>query len=120
MLEWTKTEDTSIKRQMITRFAYDDIGRETRRTFEIQGQPDQTLESAYTLAGKLAQKVSRRGTQLLRDEQFTYDVRGRLIQYDCAGTQKPRDPYGKELSSRRSPSMRWTTFLPCRRSSRWA
>jgi RHS repeat-associated protein len=94
---WTKTEDTSIKRQMITRFAYDDIGRETRRTFEIQGQPDQTLESTYTLAGKLAQKVSRRGTQLLRDEQFTYDVRGRLIQYDCAGTQKPRDPYGKEI-----------------------
>ncbi len=97
MLDWTKTEETSIKRQMITRFAYDDIGRETRRTFEIQGQPDQTLESTYTLAGKLAQKVSRRGTQLLRDEQFTYDVRGRLIQYDCAGTQKPRDPYGKEI-----------------------
>ncbi len=97
MLEWTKTEDTSIKRQMITRFAYDDIGRETRRTFEIQGQPDQTLESTYTLAGKLAKKVSRRGTQLLRDEQFTYDVRGRLIQYDCAGSQKPRDPYGKEI-----------------------
>ncbi|WP_434592951.1 RHS repeat-associated core domain-containing protein [Pseudomonas sp. R4-83] len=97
MLGWTKTEDTSIKRQMITRFAYDDIGRETRRTFEIQGQPDQTLESTYTLAGKLAQKVSRRGTQLLRDEKFTYDVRGRLIQYDCAGTQKPRDPYGKEI-----------------------
>ncbi|MGX9862745.1 RHS repeat domain-containing protein [Pseudomonas moraviensis] len=97
MLDWTKTEETSIKRQMITRFAYDDIGRETRRTFEIQGQPDQTLESTYTLAGKLAQKVSRRGTQLLRDEQFTYDVRGRLIQYDCAGTHKPRDPYGKEI-----------------------
>ncbi|WP_239007544.1 RHS repeat domain-containing protein [Pseudomonas granadensis] len=97
MLAWTKTEETSIKRQMITRYAYDDIGREIRRTFEIQGQPDQTLESTYTPAGKLAQKVSRRGTQLLRDEQFTYDVRGRLIQYDCAGTQKPRDPYGKEI-----------------------
>ncbi|WP_174823849.1 RHS repeat domain-containing protein [Pseudomonas moraviensis] len=97
MLAWTKTEDTSIKRFMITRFAYDDIGRETRRTFEIQGQPDQTLESTYTLAAKLAQKVSRRGTQLLRDEQFTYDERGRLIQYDCTGTQKPRDPYGKEI-----------------------
>ncbi|VVP33961.1 RHS repeat domain-containing protein [Pseudomonas fluorescens] len=96
-LDWTKTEETSIKRQMVTRFVYDDIGRETRRTFEIQGQPDQTLESTYTLAGKLAQKVSRRGTQILRDEQFTYDVRGRLIKYDCAGTQKPRDPYGKEI-----------------------
>ncbi|WP_085655752.1 MULTISPECIES: RHS repeat domain-containing protein [unclassified Pseudomonas] len=97
MLEWTKTEDTSIKRRMITRFAYDDIGRETCRTFEIKGQPDQTLVSAYTLAGKLAQKVSMRGTQILRDERFAYDVRGRLIQYDCAGTQKPRDPYGKEI-----------------------
>ncbi|MBX9408925.1 type IV secretion protein Rhs [Pseudomonas baetica] len=97
MLEWTKTEETSIKRQMITRFTYDDIGREICRTFEVKGQPDQTLASTYTLAGKLAQKVSRRGTQVLRDEQFVYDVRGRLIQYDCAGTQKPRDPYGKEI-----------------------
>jgi len=97
MLDWTKVEETSIKRQLITRFAYDDIGREIRRTFEIKGQPDQTLESTYTLAGKLLQKVSRRGTQLLRDERFTYDGRGRLIQYDCTGTQKPRDPYGKEI-----------------------
>lgn len=97
MLEWTKTEETSIKRQMTTRFAYDDIGREIRRTFEVKGQPDQTLNSTYTLAGKLAQRVSRRGTQVLRDEQFVYDARGRLIQYDCAGTQKPRDPYGKEI-----------------------
>ncbi|MFJ2488770.1 RHS repeat domain-containing protein [Pseudomonas sp. NPDC087639] len=97
MLEWTKTEETSIKRQMITRFAYDDIGRETLRTFEVKGQPDQTLASTYTLAGKLSRKVSMRGTQVLRDEQFVYDVRGRLIQYDCAGTQKPLDPYGKEI-----------------------
>ncbi|MEO3726364.1 RHS repeat-associated core domain-containing protein [Pseudomonas syringae] len=97
MLEWTKTEETSNKRQMITRFAYDDIGREISRTFEIKGQPDQTLVSTYTLAGKLAQKVSSRGTQVLRDEKFAYDVRGRLIQYDCSGTRKPRDPYGKEI-----------------------
>ncbi|WP_339538228.1 RHS repeat domain-containing protein [Pseudomonas sp. RA_15y_Pfl2_54] len=98
MLEWTKTEETSIKRQMITRFTYDDIGREICRTFQVKGQPDQTLASTYTLAGKLAQKVSRRGTQVLRDEQFVYDVRGRLIQYDCAGPLKPRDPYGKEIA----------------------
>lgn len=97
MLEWTKTEETALKRQMITRFAYDDIGRESCRTFEVKGQPDQTLASTYTLAGKLARKVSKRGTQVLRDEQFVYDVRGRLIQYDCTGTQKPRDPYGKEI-----------------------
>jgi len=97
LLEWTMTEETSLKRQMITRFAYDDIGRETCRTFEVKGQPDQTLVSTYTLAGKLARKVSSRGTQVLRDEQFSYDRRGRLIQYDCAGTHKPRDPYGKEI-----------------------
>ena len=97
MLEWTKTEETALKRQVITRYAYDDLGRESCRTVECKGQPDQTLASTYTLAGKLARKVSRRGTQLLRDEQFAYDVRGRLIQYDCVGTHKPRDPYGKEI-----------------------
>lgn len=97
LVEWSRTTDTSTKRQMITRFTYDDIGRESSRTFEIKGQPDQTLTSTYTLAGKLARKVAKRGTQVLRDEQFVYDARGRLVKYDCSGTEKPRDPYGKEI-----------------------
>ena len=98
LLERIETRDTSTKRLLTTRLTYDDIGREATRSFEVNGLPTQTLTSTYTVAGKLAQKVLTRGTSVLRDERFTYDVRGRLAQYDCDGSQRPRDPYGKEIA----------------------
>lgn len=97
LLQTIETRDTSSKRQMKTRLTYDDIGREANRSFEVNGLPTQTLTSSYNMTGKLARKVLTRGAAVLRDEQFTYDVRGRLVQYDCGGSQRPRDPYGKEI-----------------------
>ncbi|MDD0968104.1 MULTISPECIES: RHS repeat domain-containing protein [Pseudomonas] len=97
LLEKIETRDTSSGRLLTTRLAYDDIGREVTRSYEAKGLPTQTLTSSYTMGGKLAQKVLKRGTFVLRDERFTYDVRGRLSQYDCAGSQRPKDPYGKEI-----------------------
>ncbi|HWH85803.1 MAG TPA: RHS repeat-associated core domain-containing protein [Pseudomonas sp.] len=97
LLERIETRDTSSNRLLTTRLTYDDIGRETIRSLEVSGLPTQTLTSSYTSTGKLAQKVLKRGAAVLRDETFTYDVRGRLKQYDCAGSQRPRDPYGKEI-----------------------
>ncbi|WP_244142238.1 RHS repeat domain-containing protein [Pseudomonas gozinkensis] len=97
LLEKIETRDTSSKRLLTTHLVYDDIGREITRSYEANGLPTQTLTSSYTVAGKLAQKVLRRGSFVLRDERFTYDVRGRLSQYDCDGSQRPKDPYGKEI-----------------------
>ena len=97
LLEKIETRDTSSNRLLTTRLGYDDIGREATRSFEVNGLPTQTLTSSYTVTGKLAQKVLKRGALVLRDERFTYDVRGRLSQYDCDGNQRPKDPYGKEI-----------------------
>ncbi|TDV48522.1 RHS repeat-associated protein [Pseudomonas helmanticensis] len=97
LLQKIETRDTASKRLMTTRLTYDDIGRESTRSFEVNGLPTQTLTSSYTLGSKLAQKVLRRGAIVLRDERFTYDVRGRLTQYDCDGSQRPRDAYGKQI-----------------------
>ncbi|WP_256574511.1 MULTISPECIES: RHS repeat domain-containing protein [unclassified Pseudomonas] len=97
LLEKIETRDTSSGRLLTTHLAYDDIGREVSRSYETNGLPTQTLTSSYTVAGKLAQKVLKRGSFVLRDERFTYDVRGRLSQYDCDGSQRPKDPYGKEI-----------------------
>lgn len=97
LLEKIETRDISTKCLLTTRLTYDDIGREASRSFEVNGLPTQTLTSSYTLAGKLAQRILKRGAFVLRDERFTYDVRGRLTHYDCDGSQRPRDPYGKEI-----------------------
>lgn len=97
LLERIETRDTSSSKLLTTRLTYDDLGREASRSFEANGLVTQTLTSTYTVVGKLSQKVLKRGAFLLRDERFAYDVRGRLTQYNCDGSQRPRDPYGKEI-----------------------
>lgn len=101
LLERIDSQDRQTGRSLETRLAYDDLGRETSRTFVIDGVATQTLTSSYTLAGKLAQKVLSSGEEVLRDEYFTYDQRGRLSGYTCDGAQRARDPYGKEIISQR-------------------
>lgn len=82
---------------MVTRLAYDDFGREVSRTFEFGEGVSQVLSSTYTPTGKLARKTLKQDKEVLRDEHFTYDSRGRLSLYACEGTQRPRDPQGKEI-----------------------
>lgn len=96
-LQTVTAQDTAGLGSLVTQLAYDDLGREVSRRFEVRGAGTQTLTSSYTLASKLARKTLKSGTSVLRDEHFTYDKRGRLDQYTCAGTQRPRDPYGKEI-----------------------
>jgi RHS repeat-associated protein len=86
---------------MVTRLTYDDLGREVSRTFELGASVTQVLASRYTLAGKLAEKTLKQGAEVLRSEQFAYDSRGRLSQYSCSGTQRPRDAQGNEIIQQR-------------------
>ncbi|RMV98002.1 YD repeat-containing protein [Pseudomonas amygdali pv. tabaci] len=45
----------------------------------------------------MVQRTLRQGTETLRDETYLYDTSGRLGQYQCTGTQRPVDPYGRTL-----------------------
>jgi RHS repeat-associated protein len=96
-LATVNAQDTAGQSSLVTRLTYDDLGRETSRIFEVAGAGTQTLTSSYTLASKLARKTLKSGNITLRDELFSYDKRGRLVQYTCSGTQRPRDPHGKEI-----------------------
>lgn len=98
------TIDTRVPKgpgSMVTRLAHDDFGREISRTFEFEGGASQVLASSYTPAGKLARKTLKQDKDVLRDEQFTYDARGRLSLYTCEGTQRPRDALGREILKQR-------------------
>ncbi|MBV7574071.1 type IV secretion protein Rhs [Pseudomonas sp. PDM32] len=86
---------------LVTHLAYDDLGREVSRTFQIGDETPRVLTSSYTLAGKLAQKTLKQGDEDLRDEAFTYDARGRLSHYSCSGSRRPRDARGHEIIAQR-------------------
>nr|GFC49977.1 hypothetical protein [Tanacetum cinerariifolium] len=81
---------------------YDGFGREAVRTFDF-GDERQQLTQRYNEVDALVQRTLERvytdGTpaQILRDEQYEYDLRARLRHYRCTGTECPLDPYGKTL-----------------------
>lgn len=93
------TEDLATQNRLTTRLEYDDFDREILRVFEFgEGTPSQSLEQVYDEFDCLSRRVLRQGTDILRDESYQYDGRGRLIRYDCAGSECPTDPYGNVIT----------------------
>lgn len=98
----TVTQDTSANpvRSLTTALEYDDFGRETQRTFTISGEPQpQLLKQRFDRTDKLVQRTLLAGSSVLRDEAYTYDLRGRLVLYACTGPEAPVDAAGKTLVS---------------------
>jgi len=76
--------------------AYDDFGRETQREFDLNGVV-QTLDQVYNANDAAEKRTLKEGDELLREEGYQYDPRGRLVRYTCSGSQPPVDPYGQAL-----------------------
>lgn len=77
---------------------HDEFGRETERKFEF-GTTTQTLTQHYNDVDCLTRRTLEEGANLLRDETYEYDDRGRLTNYTCEGSEKPVDAAGTALSS---------------------
>ncbi|WP_346829706.1 RHS repeat-associated core domain-containing protein [Pseudomonas abietaniphila] len=97
-----QTLNTAQGKQVFVSLTYDGFGREAVRTFDF-GDERQQLTQRYNEVDALVQRTLERvytdGTpaQILRDEQYEYDLRARLRHYRCTGTECPLDPYGKTL-----------------------
>lgn len=86
---------------MVTDIVFDDFGRETSRTFTaVAGGKSvvQVLGMRYDHSGRLERRKLQQGEEVLRQEEFTYDERGRLVNYLCSGSQPPQDPWGKPIN----------------------
>jgi len=84
------------------KLTYDDQGREKLREFDFGEDSDgkdrkQQLSQAYNVVDQLVQRTLTEGEAVLREETYSYDVRGRLELYTCTGTQQPLDPYNKPI-----------------------
>lgn len=97
---------TSIKawqglQSMLTTIEHDDFGREKSRHFTasaIGGETvSQVLSMYYNAGEQLYRRTLEQGAAMVRDENFTYDDRGRLVDFVCTGTQLPSDPWGKQI-----------------------
>ncbi|MGY2339998.1 sugar-binding protein [Pseudomonas sp. SDO5532_S415] len=87
-----------ISRQIVgITLQHDEFGRETQRCFDLNGVK-QTLSQVYDDVDCLTRRTLMEGTDVLRDESYGYDLRGRLTNYECTGRLCPIDPYGKVIN----------------------
>jgi RHS repeat-associated protein len=94
----TTCKDTVADTTLTTEVQYDDQGREAQRTVHLTGQPTRTLSQTWQSDDRLLGRhlQTEDGRSLLK-ETFSYDRRGRLEIYTCAGTELPKDRYGNEI-----------------------
>lgn len=96
----TSTVD-STDQQVSVELAYDDLGRETLRTFDLNGTRS-WLEQVWNGLDQIEQRNlsegASQGETALRDETYSYELRGRLEEYTCQGPQSPKDPYGNVMT----------------------
>ncbi|WP_223466731.1 RHS repeat domain-containing protein [Pseudomonas sp. GL-RE-26] len=92
------TRDSASGQHVTISLEHDGLGRETKRTFDLNGI-EQQLTQVYNEVDLLMRRTLREGPTLLRDETYEYDPRGRLVLYQCEGSQPPVDPYGKAIIS---------------------
>ncbi|MBV4539702.1 RHS repeat domain-containing protein [Pseudomonas vlassakiae] len=115
-MESFTTQDIQAGTELVTSLEYDGFDRETRRTFDFGGETVQTLTQRYDEFDCLEQRVlaeceresDEPPLQVLRDESYRYDTRGRLVNYTCDAFDNPQapedhywpvDPYGKKIKT---------------------
>ncbi|WEK29702.1 MAG: sugar-binding protein [Candidatus Pseudomonas phytovorans] len=89
-------DEASCERWLLTELEYDDLGREKLRRFTF---PDsvQELSQEYSALDQLTLRILTENGEELREEKYSYDLRGRLEGYTCKGPQAPQDPCGKTI-----------------------
>ncbi|USS57412.1 RHS repeat domain-containing protein [Pseudomonas kermanshahensis] len=90
---------TDGSQRLGTFLGYDDFDRETERRFELQNEV-QLLVQAYDAADALTERHLMTGDgKTLRLENYWYDKRGHLEDYESEGELSPVDPYGKTIAA---------------------
>ena len=91
-------QNKANQQTLLTELTYDDQGRETIRKMTLgAGHPTQTITQAYRVDSKLQSRHLQLNDQTELLETFTYDKRGRMVQYNCEGTNLPKDRYGNAI-----------------------
>ncbi|MEG0635752.1 MAG: sugar-binding protein [Pseudomonas sp.] len=87
---------------LVTELEYDEYDRETLRRFDMKGDI-QTLKQDYDVCDRIVEKTlmagEQKGGELLRNETYAYEARGRLYDYNCTGPLSPVDPQGHTISA---------------------
>lgn len=90
--------DTATAATLVMTLGYDDFGREVARTLD-DGQGDRvTLAQTWLANSLLDRRITRQNDEVVKNEQYAYDARNRLVDYRVSGNTPPVDAYGHPLA----------------------
>jgi len=92
-----QTTCTQGNRRIVTALKYDERGNEVERTLDLTGHPARVQTMAYRADGRASRRTLTQGGNLLLQEDYRYDPRGRLDRYECSGSELPADRYGNRI-----------------------
>ncbi|HEY3596601.1 MAG TPA: hypothetical protein VGL08_03660 [Paraburkholderia sp.] len=98
---------------LATTFTYDDFSREIKREFTPSTGNKLTIERTYQLNNRLATREFSYPDKMLRSEIFAYDIRNRLITYECTGDSPPVDGYEIPIQTQCFYYTAWNNIYLC-------
>lgn len=83
-----------------TAIAFDDFGREARRTLSAAGETFEIIESLYDDRDRLTERRTLDGQGVTVSlERFAYDAYGRLIDFSCEEPAQPANRTGRPVAA---------------------
>lgn len=90
------TDNTSLT-SIITRIDYDEFNQEITREITDSQSTQLCIQNTWLKNGLLSAKKTTLNGHLLKNEEYHYDVRNRLIDYVVEGDELPSDGYGQKI-----------------------
>lgn len=99
LTSWVANEKDGAS--LITTLVFDALWRESGRSIAYKDKKTQSIQSInqlWTVGHQLSQRTLIRDDKVVRVETFSYDIRNRLVDYQCGGSDLPSDPYGNTFT----------------------
>ncbi|WP_017659411.1 RHS repeat-associated core domain-containing protein [Baaleninema simplex] len=102
----TNTTENATGEQQVVEVTYDEFSRETERHIVLKNSNSQTLydcriQLSYDKGNKITERIHRVESETLT-ENFTYDVKNRLLRYTATATHDallPKNEYGLAITT---------------------
>ncbi|KAF7947261.1 uncharacterized protein EAE97_004510 [Botrytis byssoidea] len=96
----SRVQDEEKNTKITTKLAYDDFGREIKRSvYSGESTLIYNLSQTYNGIGLVASRLQEKSGSVMQSESFEYDVHNRLVNYQCQGSEPPADQQGNLLRS---------------------
>ena len=92
-----KVESTGSSTKIETEFEYNEFNQAVAEIIKDSNETQLRIERSWLKNGLLHQQTTKLNANSIKKEEYTYDVRNRLVEYTISGSTFPTDGYGQSF-----------------------